>query len=337
MGSSRNQGGKLPEELSGVLPELFRQTRCEDWETMRSPLPRRDCTVYFLRSRQFRLPELILKIYRKDAVGKMLAKSIHKQSLRFSRAGTAEFAVPEPVMFIQDENTLAMEYINAPLAGSLLRKGFHSKQTRESITRKSAGWLRWFHGQSELGSEPFDAARFNRRLAKTLEKVSTQNPTALSRDPFLNTCVEFAGKIATGMDGVLMPHARVHGDFTPFNLFAHGDKTIGFDYQVKHRQPISHDICRFLLYLELSQIIPTRPAEQRKYGCRKEDLELFMASYGEMGRELVENELWQGLQFMEVVRRITSLSLPRSSQHPFRVIEMAYLRRNARHLLETLR
>lgn len=333
----KRQSGQLPDELGSILPELFRKTQCDDWELMRPSLPRRESTVYFLRSARFRLPALILKHYRKNAVRRHLALDLHSKSELLHRSATAGCSIPEPILCVPGENALAMEYVDAPITGSLLRRGFHSRQTRDAINRNAARWLRWFHGQAEVVPERFDALAVFANISKTVEKIRARDPDALARDEFLNECVEFAGKIAREADGVPILHAITHGDFTPFNLFTRGGTTVGFDYQVKHRRPVTQDICRFLLYLEVSQIIPTRPSELREHGCRSRDLTAFMDAYG-AGHDLLENGLWLRLQFLEITRRIASLSLPRASKwnRPFRLIEAAGLRRNARHVLETL-
>lgn len=338
MGSSRKRGGELPEELLCVLPEFFRQTGCEDWETMRSPLPRRDCTVYFLRSRQFRLPELILKIYRKEKAGKNLARNLHAKSLLIHHSATSESTIPEPILCVPEENALAMAYIDAPIYGSQLQRGLHSKQTREEITRKAAQWLSWFHGLSSVAPTPLDAFAAFENISKTVGKIQNLDPHVLSRNDFLNECVEFAEKITSEIHGSPILHAVSHGDFTPFNLFNQGARTVGFDYQVRHRHPVTHDICRFLLYLEVSQIIPTRPSELRTHGCRADDVEIFMDAYG-AGQQLLESGFWLRLQFLEITRRIASLSLPRAStwNRPFRLLELGVLRRNAGHILKTLK
>lgn len=113
---------------------------------------------------------------------------------------------------------------------------------------------------------------------------------------------------------------------------------MGFDFQVRHRHPVTHDICRFLLYLEASRIIPTRPDELRTHGCRATEAEIFMTAYG-AGQELPGSELWLRLQFLETTRRIASLSRPQAStwNRPLRLLEMAGLRHNARHILKTLK
>jgi hypothetical protein len=102
---------------------------------------------------------------------------------------------------------------------------------------------------------------------------------------------------------------------------------------------VAHDIGRFLIYLDVYRIIPARSAEQGKYGCRKDDCEVFMAAYGWDSGD-VDEALWLKLQFLLVVKRIVSLTriraMGRGRMNPFRLIELTYLRRNARNMLGSL-
>ena len=146
------QGGKLPDEVAAVLPRLLRKTGCDDWTLARSPLQRRDCIIHFLHSASFRLPDLVVKIYRKNEVEDNLAQAIHRKCKRFHQAGSATCSVPEPVVFLQEENAMVMEFVDAPSAASLLIKGLHSREKRRDVVRKAACWLRWFHESSAVVS-----------------------------------------------------------------------------------------------------------------------------------------------------------------------------------------
>jgi hypothetical protein len=332
------QDRRIPEEVRTILPELIRKTGCGDWSVRGSPLQRRDCRIYFLESGSFRLPGLVLKIYLQDEVWEHLAKSLHKKSRRYMKAATAECAVPEPILLLPEANAMVMECVEAPSAGSLLMRGFHSVEIRREVVRKAARWLRWFHESKGVTSEPFEAASYTGPLAGSAEKIRQLAPERLAGDALLRKCIEAAGEFATSMDGLEFPHATAHGDFTPFNLFIHGERMVGFDFRANRRLPVPHDICRFLLYLDIYRITPAGGGELSRYGCRRDDFEIFMAEYG-TGREWLEDGIWLKLQFMEITRRITSLSLPRTRlrKRLLRFIEIAYLRRNARHILAALK
>ena len=324
--------------MAGILPRLFSKTCCEDWAVAGSPLKRRDCDIYFLTSPSYRLPELVLKIYRKDLVEGKIARSIHNKARRYHGAANPACSVPEPILFLQDENAMLMECVDAPSAGFLLMKNFHAGEKRQAVIRKAALWLRWFHDASGVADEPLRASSYSAPLLRTREKINAASPTALSRDPFLTHCMESAVRFAHDMDGLAIPHTLAHGDFTPFNLFIHRDRMVGFDFRANRRLPVTHDICRFLLYSDLYRITPAGAAELRKYGCRGNDAETFMDAYG-AGRDWLDERLWLKLQFMEITRRISSLTLPRTRlrKRMLRFFETAHLRRNARHILDALK
>ena len=74
---------------------------------------------------------------------------------------------------------------------------------------------------------------------------------------------------------------------------------------------MTHDICRFLLYLDVYRIIPAGGREMRDYGCRQT---IWMYSWRptEWQQARLDDKLWRKLQFMEITRRIISLTLPRT-------------------------
>jgi hypothetical protein len=330
--------GAPPDEVAAILPSLTEKTGCAEWSIIRKPLQRRDCRIYFLKAGSSHVPDMVVKIYRKDAVGANLARKLHRKSRRLSRIATPEWSIPKPVLFVQEANALVMEFVEAPLVGTLLIRAFHSKAKHNDIIRQAARWLGWFHRHSGVDSKPFSAESFTGKLAKMLGKISDTTPDALAGDGFLVECIEKASKVATDLDGRLMPHADVHGDFTPFNLFMDRGTVIGFDYRGNRSMPIYHDICRFLVYIDVYRITPPSTSDLRQHGCRKNDFDVFMTSYAPDG-EPIDPELLLKLQFLEITRRLTSLKVHRAKvrNRVFRFIEMAHLRRNARHILHVLK
>lgn len=332
--SMRNFG--FPKELVRFLPELSQRTGCDDWLMTRGHLNRRDCAIYFLGSRQYRLPKVVIKVWR-NSPAKNKARDIHRKSLHYYHGATGRFTIPEPLFAFSDGQALAMECIDSPLCGTLLAKGFHRRGTRESVIRNAGSWLAWFHEQNGISNVPFDGPAAFRKIAEIEEKIRLQDSALVARDTWLCEHLKIAAACAGATDGVMLPHAVWHGDFTPFNLFMRGESVTGFDFQVKRRFPVTHDICRFLLYLDVHRIFPASAAELRGSGCRELDRELFMQAYG---REVTpwEDGLWLKLYFLEVMRRIASLTLARAKggTRPFRIQEMIRLRRNAKYISDAI-
>ncbi len=328
---------KVPDELARLLPELCEITGCRDWTMTRGHLTRRDCAIYFLSSQEYRIPELVIKVLR-NATGKNKARDIHRKSLPFFKAATAAHTIPEPLFPLGGGDALAMECIDAPLCGARLAKGFHRRATREAVLRGAGGWLGWFHSLNHVASEPFEAQAAFRKIEAIVDRIRALDADMLARDRWLADYMKLAETCARSIEGVPLPHVRGHGDFTPFNCFIRGGTMIGFDYQVKRRFPVAHDICRFLVYLDVHRLLPASAKELRESGCRADDLTIFMEAYGAQGLP-VEKALWLKLYFLELMRRIASLTLTRAKgrKRPFRMQEMARLRRNAFHISSALR
>lgn len=337
MGSENGQGGRIPKELAEVFAQLCAKTCCEDWVLTGRPKQRLNCRIYFLKSGSFRLPGLALKIFRKNSVERWLAEEIHSQSLVLHKASTPECTVPEPVFLLQDENAMAMEFVTAPAAWSLWLKGFHSKDRRHAIIRKAATWLGWFHGNSLMAVEPIDASPYTARLANLRAKISSRRPKEFRSDGLLRECLDLAEKVALELEGIMIPHATAHRDFTLFNMFIDGGTTIGYDYRGKHRLPVYYDICYFLVVLDRLSIMRASAGDIRQYGCRKEDFDVFMHAYGK-GNVAVDERLWLKLMFIEITLRIAVHTLSRArTKRILRFFAISHQRRNARLILNTLR
>lgn len=328
-------------EVAAVLPALVAKTRCEDWALMKPPLHCRDCTIHFLKSDSFKFPGVVIKIFKDEIAEQKKGRRARKLMLttrHFNKASTREFKVPKPVFLSKEHRALGMEFIDAPMSSSLLKKAFFDRSATEEIIRKSARWLKWYHSNARPALEPFRSVRYTRKMAKTVERIERMNPEAIRGNATLRHYIAAADEVATALDGTLVEHAGVHGDFTPYNLFICGDQVIGFDFQGAGRFPISHDICRYLLYLSFTRMLPVSGAELSRYGCRQEHFSLFMDAYG-ANADLMGDPSWRAFHFMEIVRRMTSLTVmqERGRKRPFGFIQMASLRRSAKHILTSLR
>lgn len=326
-----------PDEVLALLPEIIRKTGHADWRQVGRVLRRRECRIYFLGSGVAGCPGLVLKVYHPENAGRSPVRKLHKRSRLLNAGATDECAIPVPVLFNEAKHAIVMEYVDAPLAGSLLIRAGFSGRERARITSKAARWLRWFHDQTNIADGPFDAELFHRKVSKLMERFQSISPRGAPPGGFVGECVAVAGNFATALEGTLMPHATAHGDFTPFNLFIQDGRTIGFDYRANRRLPVYHDICRFLHYQDVYRFTPARAADVRKCGCRLPDFETFMEAYG-TDLQRLDQDVWLKLHFMEITRRILSLSMPDAGLRKgfFRFIELAHLRRNARIILDAL-
>lgn len=335
-GGTSIHGGPMGEDLLTILlPKVIEATGCGDWHPVRRVLERRDCRILFLTSGRGRRNALALKVFRPGMVSKNLAMNLHRRSLKLHEAATNECAVPEPVAYFPEANAWVMRYVDAPLAGSVLMRKCYSSVTRTAIIKRAASWLNWFHGRFGEVPMPFDASPYQDGLAKSCSWL--HSPDGCGRDRFLVDCMVEAKRIAKGLNSRVMSHSTAHGDFTPFNLFIDGAKAVGFDYRANHRMPVYHDMSRFLIYLDVYRPTIAREDELSRWGCRGMDFECFFESYGG-DPSVVKNGTWLELHFLEVVRRLVSISDPKQGlgSRMLRQWESTALRRGARAMLKGL-
>lgn len=318
--------------LASLLPKVREATGCEDWIPVRRTMERRDCRIVFLGSKSNRGESLALKVFRGGAVSRNLAMNLHRRSVKLHAASTAVCSIPAPVACFPEENAWAMRYVNAPIAGSLLMRRCLSPGTRRQVIRQAASWLKWFHGSFGETLMRFEAVHYLESLEKSCEKLGPENHRG--KDRFLVECMTQARRIAVDLDGRMMRHSTAHGDFTPFNLFIDRERAVGFDFRANQRLPIHHDMSRFLIYLDVYRLTPAPLKDLSRCGCRMNDFEGFLDAYGG-DRSAVEDGTWQRLHFLELTRRMVSVSLPKQGigSRIVRLPESAALRRCARAML----
>lgn len=321
------------ELLATMLPKVCDATGCDDWFPVKRTMERRDCRILFLASKSGSRKSIALKMFRGGAVSRNLAMNLHRRSAKLHAESTAECTVPEPVACFHEENAWAMHYVNAPIAGSLLMRGCFSPSTRRKVIRQAGTWLRWFHGSFGETRMGFEAAHYLESLEKSGEKLGLAHHRG--HDRFLGECVSEAKRIAADLNGRMMRHSTAHGDFTPFNLFVDRESAVGFDFRANQRLPIHHDMSRFLIYLDVYRLTPAPEGELSRCGCRMSDFEGFMDAYGG-DRSAVEDGTWLRLHFLELTRRLVSVSLPKPGigNRLARLPESAALRRCARAMLK---
>lgn len=319
--------------LSTLLPKVREATGCEDWFPVKRTMERRDCRIMFLASKTGSRKSIALKMFRGGAVSRNLAMNLHRRSAKLYSESTVGSSVPEPIACFPEENAWAMRYVNAPIAGSLLMRGCFSPSTRRQVIRQAGTWLKWFHGSFGETRMRFVAAHYLESLEKSAEKLDLSNHRG--NDRFLGECMAQARRIAADLDGRMMWHSTAHGDFTPFNLFIDRERTVGFDFRANQRLPVHHDMSRFLIYLDVYRLTPAPERELSRYGCRIRDFEGFLDAYGG-DRSAVEDGTWLRLHFLELTRRLVSVSLPKTGfgNRLLRLPESAALRRSARAVLK---
>ena len=292
--------------------------------------------IHFLESASFRSSRMVLKVYGTRPGSQNQASNLHRRGSRYFEAATPMFSVPEPLMCIKQENAFAMEYVEAPTVGARLMRSLHSPSVRHELIRRSAAWLGWFYQQDGVRLQPFESSLALLRIERLLRLLEEAIPGGLAADRLLDDCVRLSVAIAGELEGRAMPHVAAHEDFTPFNLFAQGPRTVGFDFGAGRRLPLYHDMCRFLLYLDVYRPVPASAAELSRVGCSASDFDCFMESTGLA--EPLDRDVWLKLHFIEVTRRMVALKppKPRLLSRWFRGMQSAVLRRAAKRMMKAL-
>jgi hypothetical protein len=323
-------------DLERILPVLARKTDCDDWKTFEPSLARRDCSIHFLSSARHRIPRLVVKAYRRDDARENMARQIHQRGMRFHEVATPEFGVPEPLFLMPNHNAVVMEYVDAPTLGSHLLRSMASGSARRDLIARAAGWLAWFYARGQVRPEPFVPSKFGLKIDRLHGALEFSAPGSLAGDGFLRDCLALSSRLAAELEGREIPHVPAHGDFTPFNLFAAGHRTIGFDFGAVRILPIHHDISRFLMYLGIYRPLPPRPADLAEFGCAADDLEMFLSVFSP--GERLDSDVWRRMQFIEISRRLLALKPPKGNlwKQGLRSLQAGRLRRSARCLMKTL-
>lgn len=262
----------------------------EGWRLQEGAIPRRGATILRVIDGQGR--RAALKRFAKPGpqARYYLDALEHCHARRDEAAG---LSVPEPYGAAGEQGLLC-EWIDASRASDLiLSRPFGLR--RRAIIRRSAQWLRWFHECRPALERPFDPAP----MFNAIERVCT----AEQRDGLLNHALATLGQLP-GSPTLL--HGKVHGDFTPSNLFIDGPRTLGFDFTARSTAPLALDACRYLTYLSIYRWWAPSARDLRRWGCSAADRTVFVEAYGGPLALLPQREFLQ-LQLFELVRRYASL------------------------------
>lgn len=164
----------------------------------------------------------------------------------------ATYRVPKVYFYDYDHRLLIMEWLNGI---SLQKQLWHSSLNRTcriSSIHKSGEWLRAFHEVSTLSNESVD---FTCYLTVIKQRIALQSTNHLPNTPdstlFVRAYQILNRQISTSKP-IAVPHAIVHGDFTPANVVLERDHVIGIDIWALERKPILIDLARMAVYLTVA-------------------------------------------------------------------------------------
>ena len=244
--------------------------------------------------------------------------------------------VPQPIRIINEHRIIVMEWIESPRIREILwRSGFRETLRNDGI-RAAGKWLRAFHDAGGISSQAIDIHRILSRTEIMMKRVKDCG-YPIETDTVFMRCHRLLRDAVPFLKNVKLPHAVVHGDFTPSNIFHGAKDTVGFDFMATERAPVTHDICRFLLYLQVYRYFLLTFAPSRALRRFNEDSTVFLSSYG-MLEWLPRSRELMYLQMAELLRRWASVQSQLKScvRQPFQLIELTRFRNLAKQFIKRI-
>lgn len=283
----RDGEAMMTDPLCETVLERFRQMEAcpgdwpDDWKPACAPQVRRESTIHRLGSElsgRSICVKIINKPSRKSRDSARLYAALGHYHARSDRE--KGYTVPEPYGCIPEHGAVIMEWVEGRTFSEILKKGQFSRRKRHENIRKVAGWLRWFHSQSEMGRENMTNGKQLGVIAQVFGEGRDLHKAATAHDPVLRRYLDQAAKHAGVLGGVEIDSAILHGDFKPTNLlFSRSGVVVGIDFLGVRRGPVTQDICRFLIDLDFYRNL-LRRSYALSPGSRSNDFEAFLSGYG---------------------------------------------------------
>lgn len=311
-----------------------------NWRQTHPEMKRLKASIYRIASDDFPTP-VGIKVFRTDVVNPAFPEKLFAEWQRYAAQSLPEgFCVPAVYGILPSRAALMMEWVEAPHMGDVLLQNLHRRDVRENAVRRAGGWLQWFHGIGGVEELPYDTSMMLDKIDAMLAKVKAQNPAMIASQKSFLDCLELLHRATPQFQELSLPHAPVHGDFTPYNLLLSADgRTCGIDFLVHGRRPVTFDICHFLVYLDVHRFWLTSAKALRYQGGSRHDKDHFMAGYGDALSGLTP-EAFLYIHFSEVLRRWAYLLLLKAegrSRGWKRKLELFRVARMARHMAEGLK
>lgn len=287
----------VEEEFAALISRFPRSSA--PWRLSAVPIIRRAAEIYRFSAAGAR-NDAAIKVFADPGDAKRFYMLLRKMYVR----RTPVYQVPRPYGYAPPLRAVAMFWVKGDVLGDMLLAWRLDKKRRAALIAKSGGWLRWFHdgnlSERRAGDPSFFIGQID-RYRKTLLPAGL--PAFFVRG--YNALTAAAPMIADTQ----LEYGRPHGDFTPYNIFMHGSKAIGIDFQSRARRPLVLDVCRMTVSLGLHRYWPTSRAAA-------EDTDCFIRAYG--AGHLPEGAAFIWLQLAEALRRWGSLAARGKKRWRFR-------------------
>ena len=233
-----------------LRPALKHLAPDAEWQ-LSGPVGRaRKCDIFKITNNQH-THTLALKVYRDGKT------NIHGPKNQFNalqqlacNTGEAVINAPRAHAFLPDANAIVMDWIDAPPLGHALWRSAFSSEDKLAYVQSAAHWLRRFHDNSRIEEKAFDVSALLAKIDTRVENSPSCVTQMKGGDLFLSAYQHL--KSAASAAPMIVPHAKLHGDFTPSNVLIRNGEAVGIDIWGVRYGTVYEDIARMLTYLGVS-------------------------------------------------------------------------------------
>lgn len=280
--------------------------RISDWRVSGPIKTGRTCHVFRARTTRFK-HDVAVKVFRPETLDVQTFKN-HVKLLHDYWSGMQnepDCRVPRPIAAFDDQMILLMEWISVPRLKDSLKRSLFPGNSREAGIRAAGRWLRRFHEVKGVAMQPLNLKPILARIESMRSRSKGGSPLAREPESFRH-CYKRLCTVLPRLEGLSLPHARLHGDFNPNNVFYGSEGIFGFDFFSQKLAPVTDDICRFLVYLQVYNGRQFAALPARILMNLESDRNLFHQGYGRTDPDYAQSAF--SLLFLaETLRRWASI------------------------------
>ena len=208
-------------------------------------------------------------------------------------ASSDDYGVPHPILRLEDENIIVMEWIEGEdLSRLLTRRAVPLAlpvTEAESYLDRAGRWLARFHGIKPIAPALFPAAKRFGILDEAAGGVR------LERHAAAQNALRVLRETSPEVGEELSPQGGVHGDYKPENVIFSKGRTVGIDVGMRYDNAVVFDLAYFITHLILLAWRP-RGFSSGLYFRRDRLVAAFLAGYKAEGEPFPEAPLaWMRL------------------------------------------
>ncbi len=339
MRRNTNQIELTASEVRRILLEKFEDSAPQGhtWEVSGPVKVSRDCLLFLGRSTRFN-HDVAIKVFRPEALNnRTFIKQVELLEEYSSRMGNnPAYRVPRLLGALENPKVMLMEWIpGARLKTRLLHK-CTDKAGRAACIEAAGRWLRRFHEVKGLSVQGLEVRPILARI-EDMVRESQPRGSGLARGGIFHDCLEGLDKALKSLEGHQLPHARTHGDFNPNNIFHGPEGTVGYDFFSRKAGPVTDDICRFLVYVQVYRLFQLPFSTASALNGLDKDRASFLHGYGPAEPGLDQHP-FRVLLLAETLRRWASVQKQASlgTRGLWKKVELTRLKKLARTVAGTL-